>query len=690
MKIVLQDGIKDCGVCSLLSIIRYYGGDVSKEYLRELTNTTKSGVSAYKLLEGAEKIGFTGYGMNGDLENIDKNNLPCLAHLIINKSYQHFVVIYDIDLYHKKILIMDPAKGKKLLSFSEFRLLSSGNFIYLKPTKKLPIFSYDKIIVNNIKDFLIKNKYGAINIILLSLIYFVINIITVFHFKYLLEYVINYSYLSNLYIISFFLFSSYILKEIILYIRNILLLKWIDRFDYIVTSNTIKRIIFLPYLYYKSRTTGEVTSRIRDLSIIKNFIVKLLCFVTTDLTTIIVFSFFLFNISFKMTVFSLIIIFILFLYNFFISFYKRKNIKINNDNSDSVNSFIIESLTSVDALKGLHIEKNIIKKFKSKYKNYLASSYKLSLIYEFDLFFKNNINNLLLVCIYGMGAYFVTNNSITIASLIVYQGIFNYFINALNNICDIQKEWSIYKSARERIEDMFTIKEEKFIGSKYYNLYTLNGDIKYTNLSYSYNSTLLFNKLNLTIKKQTHILLTGASGMGKSTLVKMLMGYINVPFGSIKINNIDISHYHLDVLRNRITYVTGNEFLFSNTIYNNISLNRDISKENVYDVAKLVLVDEVVLKNSLGYQRMVEENGFNFSGGERQRIVLARTLLKDSDIYIFDESLSQIDVEKERIILKNIFKYLKDKTIIVVSHRFNNSDLFDKVLKLENGDVYET
>ena len=146
MKIVLQDGIKDCGVCSLLSIIRYYGGDVSKEYLRELTNTTKSGVSAYKLLEGAEKIGFTGYGVNGDLENIDKNNLPCLAHLIINKSYQHFVVIYDIDLYHKKILIMDPAKGKKLLSFSEFRLLSSGNFIYLKPTKKLPIFSYDKII----------------------------------------------------------------------------------------------------------------------------------------------------------------------------------------------------------------------------------------------------------------------------------------------------------------------------------------------------------------------------------------------------------------------------------------------------------------------------------------------------------------------------------------------------------------
>lgn len=689
MKVVLQDGIKDCGICCLLSIIRFYGGDISKEYLREVTNTTKSGVSAYKLLEGAEKIGFRGYGVKGDLENIDKNNLPCLSHLIMNKSYQHFVVIYDIDDKRKKVLIMDPAKGKKVLSFSEFRLLSSGNFIYLKPIKKLPIISYDKVIFNGIRKFSKKRVLMIIFITILSILYFIINIVTAFHFKYLLEYVINYSLESNLFFISFFLLLFYLFKELFLFIRNNLLLKWTSMFDYYITLATFKRIIFLPYLYYKNRTTGEVVSRIRDLSTIKSFIAKLFCFFTTDLLTMIVFGYFMFYISAKLTIYSFLLISVITFYNFFISRYKRKSLKNTNIKEECINSHIIEALTGVDALKGLHVENFFVNKFKVKYKNYLDSFYKLSLLYEVDLFIKDSINSILLIIIYGVGAYLVIDNKINIASLFVYQGLLNCFINSFNNICDIQKEYSIYKTALERIEDMFTIGEEKFIGGGYYNLYSLNGDIKYHNLSYSYNKTLLFDKLSLTIKSGSKVLLTGSSGVGKSSLVKMLMGYIPVDFGMIKINNIDINHYHLEVLRSKITYVTGNECLFSGTIYDNITLNRTISKEEVEDISKLVLVDEVVLNDSLGYQAIVEENGFNFSGGERQRIVLARTLLKSSDIYIFDEALGQIDIEREKIILSNMFKYLKDKTVIVVSHRFNNQDLFDKVLKLDQGVIYE-
>ena len=167
------------------------------------------------------------------------------------------------------------------------------------------------------------------------------------------------------------------------------------------------------------------------------------------------------------------------------------------------------------------------------------------------------------------------------------------------------------------------------------------------------------------------------------------MRYVEVPFNTIKINGIDINHFHLDNLRKKITYVTSSEFLFSDTIYNNIALNRRISKEKIENISKLVLLDEIVLNDNLGYQRIVEENGFNFSGGERQRIVLARTLLKKSDIYIFDEALSQIDVERERKILINIFKYLKNKTVIVISHRFNNEDLFNRTIKLEGGKIIE-
>ena len=115
MKIVLQDGIKDCGICCLLSIIRYYGGEVSKEYLREITYTTKDGVSLYNLLEASKKIGFDSIGLTGKLEDIDINKLPCIAHFIINKSYKHFVVLYKIDKNKKLVTIMDPAKGKKII-----------------------------------------------------------------------------------------------------------------------------------------------------------------------------------------------------------------------------------------------------------------------------------------------------------------------------------------------------------------------------------------------------------------------------------------------------------------------------------------------------------------------------------------------------------------------------------------------
>ena len=113
MNVVLQDGVKDCGVCCLLSIIRFYGGDVSKEYLRELTNTTKEGVSLYSLIEASKKLGFEAIGVTGKLEDIKVNNLPCIAHFIVNQHYKHFVVLYQINKKKQQVILMDPAKGKK-------------------------------------------------------------------------------------------------------------------------------------------------------------------------------------------------------------------------------------------------------------------------------------------------------------------------------------------------------------------------------------------------------------------------------------------------------------------------------------------------------------------------------------------------------------------------------------------------
>ena len=684
MKVVLQDGIKDCGVCCLLSIIKHYGGNVSKEYLRDLTNTTKNGVTAYNIIETAKKLGFDSYALCGDLEEIDANNLPVIAHVIINKSYKHFIVIYKIDFLNEKVLVMNPAKGKEILSFSEFKLESSSNYIFLKPIKKLPTFQEKKIIRNTIIKYILKNKQLLIYLIILTIFFFILNLLSAFHFKYLLDYVINYNISKNALIISITVLIIYILKEIISYLRDIIILKYSEMFDEVVTIKIYKQIILLPYLYYKNRTTGEVISRIKDLGVIKGFIIEVITSISTSLLSIIIFFIVLFNINSKLTYLSIFQFILLLLLNFiFKNKIKDKTIKYYKQ-EEKVNSYLVESLSSVDAIKGMHIEKRNIDKFLLKYKKYLESVYSLSITNEANKSLKNIINSIFIVLLLHLGTILVIDNKITLSEFIIYQSINNFYLSSFYSFISIINEYPKYKASLERIEDIFNIKEEVFDSSNYYTNYNLNGDILYKNLSYSYNSKKLLNNINFKIKYKDKIFLYGPSGTGKSTFVKLLMRYIEMPFGYISINNIDINHYHLDILRNNITYVSQQEYLFNDTLYNNITLGREIDKNEIEKVVKMLYLNEVGSLN-----RMVEENGFNFSGGERQRIILARSVLKKSSIYIFDEALSQIDVIKERDILINIFKYLKDKTIIVISHRFDNKDLFERIIRIEKGSIYE-
>lgn len=690
LKIVLQDGNKDCGICALLSIIRYYGGDVSKEYLREITNTTKSGVSFYHLLQGAISLGFSGEGVRGDLSNINQNNLPCLAHFIVNKSYQHFVTIYSIDHKKGQVILMDPAKGKRVLSFAEFRLLSSNYFLYLHPAKPIPKFMRKRNILSLSHSFFQIKRKQFIMLVFLSILSLYCQIVGAFHLKYLLETGVMESLSSNVLIITSYIFFFYLFQIVIDLLRGVLLGKLMCLFDEKATTYVYQQILLLPYLFFKNRTIGEIVARIRDLSTVKEFFFKSISFIVSDFLILIVFSIFLFCINKILTILIFIYFFCSFLFVKVIYSRKQKYVKKYQLANDAIQSFLIESFESVDTIKGLHLEHEFCSKFKMKYQRLLSRFYQTMKLLEKEQAVKNGFYFLLYLFLYAAGSYLIVLKKLSITDFIIYQGIFNYLMISFGRISNIVIEIPQMQVALERVEELFTITTETFVGGHYYSLGSLLGDIEYCQLSYGYSSTLLFDRVNLFIRGGSKVLLTGDSGSGKSSLVKMLMRYIEIPAGMLKVNGIDINHYHLDLLRKRVSYVTGNELLFSNTIHYNIALGREVSEEVIDKISKLVMVDEIVGQNTLGYQRMVEENGFNFSGGERQRIVLARTLLKDSDIFIFDEAFNQIDIDKEKQILLNVFEYLKAKTVIIISHRFANSDLFDYQFQLKEGKIYET
>ena len=166
------------------------------------------------------------------------------------------------------------------------------------------------------------------------------------------------------------------------------------------------------------------------------------------------------------------------------------------------------------------------------------------------------------------------------------------------------------------------------------------------------------------------------------------MKYYEAPKNTIFLDGIDIREYKEEVIQNNILYVSMKEQLWTGTIYENILLGKE-PDSRYQEILKLTEVNSILSKTPLGHRLVLEENGANLSGGEKQRVVLARTLLLPFNVLLLDEATSQIDSNMERRILKRLFKKFPDKTIVMVSHRFDNLDLFDQKIEIKNGLVLE-
>lgn len=677
---VLQEGMKDCGIASLLTIIKTYGGVVPKEHLRVLTNTTKNGVNAFSLIEAGRILGFDARGVTGRVFDIDKKNLPCIAHVIIDNKYKHFVVIHEIDKVKNKIVIADPAKGILNMTREEFEEIATNNYLFFIPNKEIPKIVYDNKIIEIIYEFIVNNKNTIIVTLFFSIIITLFSIMTSYNMKIVIDRVFNYNSLSNLYVISLIFIFIYLIKNVTQYYRNLIIMFVSNKLDFHLTNETFSHILSLPHLYYKNRTTGEVLSRITDLGELKEIISYVIVTLFIDVTLFILSLIFLFFLNLNLTlsilgvlVFYIIIMIIL---NRFVNS-KFKSVKEENA---IVNSYMIELINAIDTIKGMNVKEEVKEKFSLKYDSYLNSGYSLSKVANYQNFTAEMFDSLLNILVIIIGGRLVISYNFSLGSLLTYSSILTYLFSATKNLVGIDIMFKKSKIVIDRINELLNIKREDQEFSKGGISY-IGELIEIKNLDYSYNKRdYLFKDLNLKVLKGEKILMLGKSGSGKSTFAKILAGYLKVDRGHITIDKNDINDYSMDTIRRNITYVSQNEFLFTDSIYNNIDFIKTRDDKEILKICKTFNVDEIIKNKSSGYNSLLEENGSNISGGERQRIILSRTFLKESSIYILDEAFSEIDVLKERLILNNIFERYRDKTIIVISHRRDNSDLYDRVI----------
>lgn len=669
VRFVAQEDSQDCGVACLLSMMKRYGGNSSLEQLRRKTKTFKDGTTAYHLIETAKEMGFEANGYRGELSDF---KMPFIAHVLKDGLYQHYVIVESI--HKNRIVINDPGIGIKKYSVNQFLSEWSHIGLVLEPKTTIKKEKRQALFLYKLIDIWKQHPFRFLFIFILSVLYVILSILSTYYLKLLFDhYSQSHSSAQNVFVLFCFIM---ILKVCLEYMRNISqmkLSKWMDRN---ILFLAFEHMIKLPYDYYNKRYKGDMIERINQLSHIRELTSKFFSVVFVDVLILLFAGFLL--IQLQILLFSLVL-FVGFLY-FFSSYQYHakylKQIKEITSRASLLSQVLMESLSGIETIKGLNLEENVIARVDNTYHQLLDSNYRLEHIYNKSLSYKNLMIGLGMVTI----LYVSTLLHLEFGTILLFYSISIYFLESLKNLFDLEPTLRMAMHSISKMNEMFSIEEEEL---NYGNV-KLSGHIKVNHLTYSYDDIHeIIHDLSFEIKPKEKVLISGPSGSGKSTFMKLLMGYIKISDCQLFLDQKDINSYLLGDLRREICYVPQEELLFHDSLYQNIVLYREVSREKFDQICSITRVDEIIQKQGGNPNLVIEDGGSNLSGGERQRILLARALLKDSNIYLFDESMSKMDSVLERDITKSILDYLKDKTILYISHSNQTNDLFDNIIKLK-------
>ncbi|CAN5283989.1 ABC transporter ATP-binding protein [soil metagenome] len=446
--------------------------------------------------------------------------------------------------------------------------------------------------------------------------------------------------------------------------------------------------------FFKSHRTGDLMSRIaEDVSRVRMFTGPAIMYFVNlvSLIAMCMVNMFSKDVNLSLIVLSPLPLLAITIY-FVNTTIHRKSEKVQALLSDLTTN-AQESYSGIRVIKSFVQEKAILLFFKQNSESYRKQA--VTLAKTEAIFFPSmtllvGLSTLLTIYIGGMLALHDPSKVGTIVEFVIYINMLTWPVTAIGSVASmVQRAAASQKRLNEFLHTEPVIKSPEVKEASA----PLSGDIVFNNISFTYPNTGIkaINKFSLTIKEGEKVLILGKTGSGKSTLAQLLLRFYDADEGSITIGSKDIRNLSLYLLRNNISYVPQDVFLFSDTVSRNISfgLSTEPSEADVFKAAQNAAIHNEILNLQQGYATLVGERGVTLSGGQKQRVSIARALIKDPDIMIFDDCLSAVDAKTENQIIHNLYNFLGNKTGILITHRIFTVLNFDKVIIIEDGTITE-
>ena len=684
--VILQRNKYDCGYACLAMLFSYGDTKISTNMLIK-EGKYRAGRDGVTLLElkGISK------NFNAELFVYKVDDIKEFIHqkkliepIMIHWKNNHFIIITKI--YNNKAEIIDPEVGISEISYEELMLHYTGYIATLKKkSRNKEVFIKEKHYVKKLFKLVVEFKKYIYIVIFLSFLYQSLNLV----FPFLTQFLID-TYTNNkLFNISIQTFIVSILTVFIIYfLLHLLRIFFITKTQLVInsamTSKFIDKLFNLPLSFYDRNSAGDIASRINNITMIREIISGLTTTLLLDITLVVIYSVVLlkYSVTLSIVVITAVLIQIILVKILLpkISIYTNQEVA----SQAAFQTDLFEILRSINYIKTIGVNTEIRKKLNDTFQNQLLNFAKRMNLSAVLGGLSSSINLTLPVALLFLGLQYENEIGLSLGQIVAFSTISMNFLSPISSIIGSLESLKLVEEVYLRIDTVLEEEEERAnLNPKVY-IDTINYNIALENVSFGYNGKNILHNINLCIEPGKKYLIKGTTGVGKTTLFKIIAGLYEPTIGSLKYGNHPYDDLNIKDLRQNIGFITQEISLFNGTIEDNIRFyNNKVTSSDIVHAAKMACIHEEIIKFPMGYNTVLGDNGGSISGGQRQRLSIARTLAANPEMLLIDEGTSNLDIDTEERVIKNLFA--TDKTILFISHRHKKIDGVNHIYKLENG-----